>query len=209
MEAEQKTPAWAYWILGLITVMVIGLGAMSTPPNVQPVAAVTDPPASSSRVMVSESPAASAPPAPTNWTYRMEPDPMGSGSTSYATTKSRNTVEFSFPYQGAQHGRLIIRSGQAKGRDVMLFIDRGQFLVNSYRGTSVLLRFDEEPAFRVSVAGAGDHSTTTLFLSGFQGLVTRMKKAKTLRIQAPVYQEGEPVFEFNVAGLVWPPPKES
>lgn len=134
---------------------------------------------------------------------------MGHGSTSYATTKSRNTVEFGFPYQGAQHGRLVIRSGQGKGRDVMLFIDRGQFQVNSYDGSSALLRFDEEKAFRVSTVGAADHSTTTLFLSGFQGLVTRLKKAKTLRIQAPVYQEGEPVFEFDVAGLVWPPPKES
>lgn len=206
MDAEKKTPAWAYWVLGLITLAVIGAGAMSTPPNVYPVVPAAAAPTSASPVA---SAGPSATPAPTNWAYRMEPDPMGHGDTSYATTKSRNTVEFSFPYQGAQHGRLVVRGGQAKGRDVMLFIDRGQFLVNSYEGTSVLVRFDEEKPFRVSVSGASDHSTTVLFLRGFQGLVARMKKAKTMRIQAPVYQEGEPVFEFDVAGLVWPPPKES
>jgi hypothetical protein len=39
---------------------------------------------------------------------------------------------------------------------------------------------------------------------GYNNLVAQIKKAKLLRVQVPIYQEGEQVFEFNIEGLNWP-----
>lgn len=135
------------------------------------------------------------------WEYDVAEDAM-SGSKRYtATVKSSNTVSFGFPYTGAQHGTLTLRSQQGKGKDVLFYIERGQILCPSYEGCGVLVRFDDEKPMRFSATGPADHSSEIIFLSNYSNFVTKLKKAKRVRMAVEIYQNGAPAFEFDVNGF--------
>jgi hypothetical protein len=126
---------------------------------------------------------------------------MDKGRIHHATALSSNTVNFGFPYGGAQHGTLFLRTHPKYGKDVVLSIEKGQFLVRSYEDSKALVRFDDGEPITYNVVGAEDHSTTSVFFRDYQGFVSRMLKAKRVRISVPVYQQGSPVFEFEVSGF--------
>lgn len=134
------------------------------------------------------------------WTYNQSEDPMG-GTTYTASVISTNAVNFDFPYSGEQHAVLGLRTHPRHGRDVILRIERGQFLCRSYDGCSVLVRFDDGAAHTFSASGASDNSTEVLFIQEYSRFVERMRNASRVRISAEVYQEGSPVFEFDVRGF--------
>lgn len=138
-------------------------------------------------------------PRPTNWRYNHSDYEMGQGRTHHATTVSSNTVDFGFPYGGSQHGTLLLRTHPKHGKDIVLSIERGQFLVRSYEDSTALVRFDDDDPITYKVVGAEDHSTTTVFVRDYQGFVSRMLKSKRVRISVPVYQQSSPVFEFDVS----------
>lgn len=145
-------------------------------------------------------------PAPTptvveRWHYEQDSDPMSNGKAYYAVVRSTNAVSFGFPYAGAQHATLTLRTHPRYGKDVILAIERGQFMCPSYDGCTVLIRFDDGKATRYSAAGAADNSTKTLFIRNYPQFVAHMVKAKHVRISAQVYQEGSPVFNFDVSGF--------
>lgn len=132
------------------------------------------------------------------WHYVQEPDAMSNGKTYGAAIRSANTVSFDFPYDGAQHATLILRTHPRYGKQVILTIERGQFLCPSYEGCTVLVRFDDGKAARFAAGGADDNSTTALFIRNYSQFVARMEKAKRVRISVNVYREGAPVFDFDV-----------
>jgi len=124
---------------------------------------------------------------------------MSKGRVHQAITESSNTVNFGFPYAGAQRGTLLLRTHPKYGKDVILSIERGQFLVRSYEDSKALARFDDGDPITYKVVGAEDHSTTMVFFKDYQGFVARMLKSKRVRISVPVYQQGSPIFEFEVS----------
>jgi hypothetical protein len=125
-----------------------------------------------------------------------------SGRTTYiAAVSSANSVNFSFPYSGDQHATLLLR--KLRGADnVILTIEKGQFLCG-YGGCDVSVRFDDKTARRFTASGPADHSTTKLFINNEKAFIAEARKAKKVRIQAVIYQNGSPVFEFDIAGLKW------
>lgn len=139
-------------------------------------------------------------PTPENWSYYDRTDDMTGKLVTSATVTSTNTVNFDSPYQGAQHARLTLRKHPRYGSDVILSIEKGQFMAG-VSGVQVLVRFDEGTAIKFWAMGAEDNSTTSLFLGNYAKFVAAAKKAKVVRISTPVYQEGSPVFEFNIEGL--------
>ena len=118
----------------------------------------------------------------------------------WAVVQSENTVDFSFPYNGPQHASLTIRNHPSYGRDVILQIQEGQILCPSYDDCTVRVRFDDGAAESWTAAGAADHSSTSVFIRSGARFLQRMRAAKVVRIQIPVYQEGNPAFEFRVGG---------
>lgn len=134
------------------------------------------------------------------WRYSSSRDEMTGRDMKMAMIESENTVDFSSPYDGAQHGRLIIRSHPSYGRDVLLSIEKGQILCPSYDDCTVRVRFDEGKPENWTAAGAADHSSTTVFIRNYSRFLQRMRSAKVVRIQIPVYREGQPAFEFRVGG---------
>lgn len=158
---------------------------------------------SASSTQAAPTPAA-PPPAPVpgaQWTYGKNEDPMAKGVSYGALVQSTNTVEFGFPYSGPQHGTLTLRTHPRHGKDVILSIERGQFLCRSYEDCTILVRFDDQKAQSYSAVGAADSSTETIFIRNYSRFVSSMQKAKTVRISAEIYQQGSPVFEFDVSGF--------
>lgn len=135
------------------------------------------------------------------WSYSQNDDPMSKGKTYYASVSSSNTVQFDFPYSGTQNGRLTLRTDPRYGKDVIFSIEKGQILCPSYDGCSVLVRFDEENPASYSASGAADNSTETIFIRNYSRFVEKMMKAKRVRISVNIYQEGSPVFDFDVSGF--------
>ena len=136
-----------------------------------------------------------------NWIYETKEDTMGR-TVSFAEVISDNTLDFDFPYQGVQHGRLEVRETTKTGMQANVRIERGQFLCHISE-CSVNIRFDDGPVRRVSAQGAADYSTTILFLESSESFFARMRKAKVLRVEAMFYQQGSRTLEFNVEGFKW------
>jgi len=136
-----------------------------------------------------------------NWSYSTNEDAMGR-TVSFADVTSNNTLDFDFPYQGAQHGRLVIRETTKTGMQASVRIERGQFLC-PVSECSVNIRFDDGPVRRISAQEAADHSTTILFLESTESFFARMRKAKVLRVEAMFYQQGSRTLEFTVDGFEW------
>lgn len=141
---------------------------------------------------------------PSHWDYSQFEDEMGRGKVYTATIESRNTINLDFPYNGEQHGLLMLREHPKHGKDIVLKIERGQLLDSEYN-EPVVVRFDNDKPLTFSSVGASDHSTETLFLRGnaFATFSIRLKTAKTVRIQAPIYQGGSQIFIFDVEGFNW------
>lgn len=149
-------------------------------------------------------------PSKGSWSYSDTEDQMGRGRIHLASVESNNTISLDFPYEGEQHGRLVLRQHPKHGNDVYLTIERGQLLDSEYN-SPVVARFDDDRPLSFATSGPSDHSTETLFLRGnaFTQFVNRLKTAKTVRIEAPVYQGGNQVFVFNVEGFSWIVPQRS
>jgi len=84
---------------------------------------------------------------------------------------------------------------------VIFNIERGQIPCHSFSPCTALVRFDDAPAVSYSAAGPEDNSTETIFINDYSGFVAKMQKVKTVRISVNVFQEGSPVFEFDVSGF--------
>lgn len=135
------------------------------------------------------------------WSYSQNDDLMSNGKTYYASISSENLVNFDFPYSGPQKGKLTLRTHPKHGKDIIFSIQRGQLLCSSYQGCKVLVRFDDEEARSYSASAPADNSTETLFINNYSQFAGKLMKAKRLRISVNVYQEGSPVFEFDVSGF--------
>jgi len=135
------------------------------------------------------------------WRYEAIEEPM-TGKTRYtAMVDSSNTVNLGFPYNGEQQGSLTLRTHPQYGKDVIFGIEQGQILCPSYEGCQVQVRFDEGKPIRFQASGAADHSTEHVFIDDYTEFVSRLKKAKRVRLAIEIYQNGSPAFEFDISGF--------
>ena len=137
-----------------------------------------------------------------SWIYDNRRDVMTGKIEKVAYVQSTNTLSLGFPYQGEQRATLMIRQDPRLGLNVMLSIEKGQFMAG-VRGVEVLAKFDQNPPIAFSAVGPSDHSSTTLFINNEQKFLSRLKKTKTLYLSTPIYREGEPPLLFDVANLLW------
>lgn len=136
------------------------------------------------------------------WVYYDSPDKMTGKSWRFAEIKSVNLVDFDFPYQGSQRATLTLRSHPTKGRDVIISLERAQFLCGT-SGCSVGAKFDAAAPVKYAVSEPADHRSNMLFIDSDEQFVKRLRSSKTVMIEAQFYQQGSRVFEFQSAGLEW------
>lgn len=136
------------------------------------------------------------------WEYTEETDEMTDKVNRRAYVISENSANFDFPYDGGSRLALNIRDHSTLGKDIWIYIDKGQFNTGIY-GQKVTLRFDDEKPITVNGNSSSDGSADVLFLSSYKKLLPKLLKAKTLKVQVEFFQEGNRTFTFDVAGLKW------
>lgn len=133
------------------------------------------------------------------WDYSTDVDEMNDSKSRFASLTSDNIVYFDFPYNGGSSLYLTVRYMKKYGTDVYIKISSGQFVCNEYEGTNyVRVRFDQGSAMKFTTNEPSDGSSDMLFLSNAKKFIRLAKKAKTIKIEAPFYQEGNNVFTFTV-----------
>lgn len=151
----------------------------------------------------SSSSSVSAPPKAKEWSYSESIDSVSGKSLSSAIIKSDNQFELEFPYNGGTIGTLQIRQHPRFGKDVIFYVNKGQILCSSYDGCYVTIKFDDKPAYKVKATEPADHSSDTLFLNGYAGLLKNIKSSKKMIVEVTFYQSGNKAFEFNIENLKW------
>ena len=134
------------------------------------------------------------------WNYSDSQDDMGKGNIRQAYVNSSNTFEFNFPYQRPQRATLQLRKHPRFGKDVILSIERGQFMCGA-NGCTVQVRFDDGNVQTDSATEPADHSSTALFIRGYDRFVTAAHQSKAVAIEAQFFREGNRVLQFNTSEL--------
>jgi hypothetical protein len=80
-------------------------------------------------------------------------------------------------------------------------LDKGQILCRSYEDCVLSVRFDEDSPVQLSAVGAADLSTETVFFRNASKFASRLKRAKHVIVELPMYQDGNRTWEFNVEGF--------
>lgn len=139
------------------------------------------------------------------WQVKESIDEMTDSKNVWKSLNSENLVHFSFPYEGGSSLNLCVRYMKKYGTDVILTISKGQLLSNEYNGTNyVTVRFDDDAPQKFNTNYAADGSSDYIFLRNARKFIKRAKTAKSIKIQVPVYQEGNPIFTFKVdVPLTW------
>lgn len=133
------------------------------------------------------------------WELSEEKDPMSDKIIYFANLESDNEEQFEFPYQGGSRLILCIRKSPKYGDDVILKITNGQLLSSEFESNNqVSVRFDDKPAKKYRTAEPADFSPDQLFLRNAKDFINNAKTAKTIRIQIPIYQEGERIFNYRL-----------
>lgn len=143
--------------------------------------------------------------AKNGWSYENEVDEMDGSTTKRAIIESSNEVEFDFPYQGGSTLGICVRKTKKYGNEVLISISNGQFLCNDYNGTNyVTVRFDNNAPVKFLTTEPADYSSDVLFLENSKKFIKLAKNAKTIKIEAPFFDNGSYVFTFNAnKPLVW------
>lgn len=138
-----------------------------------------------------------------DWRYSNNPDEMTRQPIIRALIDSTSTLSFDFPYAGTQRATLQLRKHPRWGNDVILQIQRGQFLCGSYDGCSVTVRFGNGKPQRFAASEANDNDSTFLFIRNYSNFVSQLRKVDEVVIEASFYQAGNRAIKFSTDGLDW------
>lgn len=136
------------------------------------------------------------------WSYSADKDEMRGRTTYYATLTGTNTLSLGFPY-GDQIGKVLIRQSPQFGFDILLGVDSGQILCNSFSDSHVNVKFDDGPIRRYGCTDASDGTNNMVFVQGAKGFLTNLKKSKKMVVEAQFYQNGMQQMTFDTTGLKW------
>jgi len=135
-----------------------------------------------------------------NWEYDSSVNKMNDKPLYFAQCHSQNSFSFDFPYnQGDVTATLLVRK-MGKKYDLIVSISQGQIL-DQMLASPIEIRLDNNIATRHNYNYPQDLDSKSVFISNPSNLVAKIKTSKKLLVKIPCYNEGEPVFEFNVEGL--------
>ena len=136
------------------------------------------------------------------WSYQTTEDEMTGAKRYFASVYSTNQLQFDFPYSGGSTAQLIVRNMKGKN-NVLLKIDKGQFITSLGNDEHVRVKFDEGDVKNYSYSSADDGSSDIIFINYSSQFINQLKQADKLMIEAPFYDAGRQVIKFDVSGLEW------
>ncbi len=138
----------------------------------------------------------------TKWDYSEDVDKMSNKVNYFATILSESPVALNFPYDKGSYGSLTIR--KMDGRlGAVLTVNGSQFSNADVYGGTVMIKFDEEVGRKYSYGLASDGSADFIFIENTKLLISKLKKAKTMLIEAEFYNNGNKIMEFDVKDFEW------
>lgn len=136
-------------------------------------------------------------PVERGYIYYEEDDEMTDTKTRYARLVSDNSVTLDYPY-GECRLSCLIRKSAKYGTEVMLRISSGQFNGDAYNENNyVCIRFDSSRAINYSFEESRDGSPEWIFLNNTQDFIRRAKRARSIKIEVPIFQEGRRLFRLT------------
>lgn len=137
------------------------------------------------------------------WTYDEQRDDMRNRTDKFAQLQSENEQDFSFPYNGGSHLSIALQKFRKPETEVMLKLEKGQFICHSFTGGSVSVRFDGGPVRKFGCSDTSDADTSTIFLHPAGAFLTALRKSSKVTVEAEFFQEGVRQFSFDTRGLKW------
>lgn len=135
-----------------------------------------------------------------HWIKRTNQDEMTDETNVWMSIVSDNQHEFDFPYNGGSILQIDVRYRKQDGNQVILIISKGQLLTTNFNDeNNVIVRFDNDAPMTFSTSESSDYNSSYLFLNNPRKFINRAKTAKKIKIQVPVFNEGQPIFEFSPA----------
>jgi hypothetical protein len=89
------------------------------------------------------------------------------------------------------------------GNEVILKIDKGQFMGNVSGDAYVRVKFDNTKPQNYYYNEAADGSSNYIFLNAANDFIKKIKTAQKVIIESQFYNNGVKQMEFNVSGLQW------
>lgn len=131
------------------------------------------------------------------WYYFDDTNKMDNSKQYVAYTISKNYLNFKFPYDGGSFFHLVLKN--KNGNHVLLYSENAQFIRDSY----IKVKFDdEEPIdfwYKISAYGSSD----AIFIDESEEFIEKLKKSNKVMIEAPFYDNGRKIIEFDTYGLTW------
>lgn len=138
-----------------------------------------------------------------NWRYEEKTDEMTDQKIYFATCVSTNKEEFEFPYNGGSTLSIIIRN-TGNQNEVIFYLSKG--IMNASMGMGneyIQIRFDNAKAEKYVYASSANGSLEYAFPSHSQDIINKLKSAKTVKVEVPVFNTARTIFNFNTEGLIW------
>lgn len=191
---------WRWWQIALAAFFGLAfLGALLPKPD--KVETLTQ--SSNSETASSEgTQAASDASRPSKWSYNTYRDEMRGTESKTATVASENTVKLDFPY-GEQQGELTLRTDPKSGLNVMVSVEKGQILCNSFSENHISAKFDGGPVQNFRCTDASDGSSNVAFIVDEKTFLKKVRGAKRTIVEAEFFQQGRQQFVFETTGLDW------
>ena len=138
------------------------------------------------------------------WKIETEKDPMTDTQNIFARLVSENYDDNGI--YGAGYCRIVVRYMKKYGYDVMISLTEGQFYGSEYYNENyVTVRFDEDPPIKYWYDESADASSGTIFIRKTNDFIEHCKRAKSIKVEVPIFQGGRKIFNFKVSSpLVWP-----
>lgn len=147
-------------------------------------------------------PAATVPvPAPARWGYDATPDAMRGTVTRRAWVASEDHPQFEFPYAGGSTLTLILQNRGGRD-DIVLSVDKGQFLCSPYRG-QVSVKFDRGPVQKFGCLQPSDGRSNAIFIVPARRFISQLRGAGRVTVEAEFFQAGRRQVTFQTNGLRW------
>jgi hypothetical protein len=136
-----------------------------------------------------------------SWIYTYQIDKMTSDTAYKADVMAKERLQFAFPYSEGGLANLFVSYSDSVN-NMGLHITNGQFESDNSI-VIVEIRFDNEKPLNIKTDMKVFEHERVLFFRNANELIEKLKKAKKVLVEAPFYEEGTRIMEFNVSKLVW------
>jgi hypothetical protein len=202
-DAGASAPAkkkWRWWQIALaVFVGLIVIGKLAPAPRDSEKPKAQDEKAAAATTPASADEDGSS---KSKWAYSDYKDEMRGTETRMARLTSENSIDLEFPY-GEQSGVLTVQRDPKAGLDVVLSVEKGQILCDSFTENYLSAKFDGGPIQNYKCSGASDGSSNYGFVKGPNSFLKKLKASKRVVIEAEFFQRGRQQFVFETAGLDW------